>query len=44
MGGGLRQGVFNDSGRLLELEGLVADVTEKRHLLENLKKMARVDG
>ncbi|MFH1135288.1 MAG: sensor domain-containing diguanylate cyclase [Pseudomonadota bacterium] len=38
------KGVFDDSGKLIELEGLVIDVTERRRLLKDLKKLARVDG
>ena len=38
------QGLFDDLGELLELEGLAADVTDKRRMIDELKKMARVDG
>ena len=38
------QGVFNDKGELMEMEGLAADITEKRRMMNELKSMARVDG
>ena len=38
------KGIFDDSNNLIELEGLVADVTEKHRMLEELTQMARVDA
>ena len=38
------KGVFDANGSLVEIEGLLADVTEKRQMLENLKRMARIDA
>jgi diguanylate cyclase (GGDEF)-like protein/PAS domain S-box-containing protein len=38
------RGVFDEAGKLLELEGLVADVTEKRRMLKELEDLARRDG
>ena len=38
------RGVFDAEGVLVEMEGLVADVTQKRCMLEKLKNLARRDG
>ena len=38
------RGVRDDSGRLTELEGMVADITEKRRMLLELQNLARRDG
>lgn len=38
------RGVFDDHGNLVEVEGLVADITEKRKMLRELKRLARCDG
>ncbi len=37
------RGIFNASGNLVEMEGLVADVTEKMRMLGELEKLARCD-
>jgi diguanylate cyclase (GGDEF)-like protein/PAS domain S-box-containing protein len=37
------RGIFSDAGKLLEIEGLMADVTEKRDMIKQLKAMARQD-
>ena len=38
------RGVRDEAGRLAELEGLVADITEKRRMLQELQNLARRDG
>ncbi len=38
------RGSFDDSGELVELDGLVADITEKRRMLKELQELARCDG
>ena len=38
------KGLFDEQGKLLEIQGLLADVTEKRQRLESLKTLARMDG
>lgn len=38
------RGLFDASGRLREMEGVVADVTEKRRMLKKLENLARRDG
>ncbi len=38
------RGVFDPAGNLVELEGLVADVTDKRRMLQELESLARRDG
>jgi len=38
------RGIFDDSGELVELEGLVADVTERLRMLKELEHLARRDG
>lgn len=38
------RGIFREGGELVELEGLLADVTEKRRMLSELETMARCDG
>ncbi len=38
------RGIFDAAGRLIEMEGLVADVTEKRRMLRELENLARRDG
>lgn len=38
------RGIFDAQGHLLEMEGLVADVSEKRRMLEELEILARCDG
>lgn len=37
-------GMCDDSGALVEIEGLVADITEKRRMLLDLENLARCDG
>ena len=37
-------GLFDQGGGLAAVEGMVADVTEKRNMLQELEIMARVDG
>lgn len=38
------RGVFDEAGELVEVEGLVADITEKRRMLRELEELARRDG
>jgi diguanylate cyclase (GGDEF)-like protein/PAS domain S-box-containing protein len=38
------RGIFDAEGRLMELEGLVADVTDRKSMLEELENLARRDG
>jgi diguanylate cyclase (GGDEF)-like protein/PAS domain S-box-containing protein len=38
------RGVFDKAGRLQEIEGVAADCTERRRMLQELRDLARLDG
>ena len=38
------RGYFDDAGNIVEMEGMVQDVTEKRSMLQELENLARRDG